>query len=162
MALVFIGLGSNLGNGRQNLQQAWQHLGTVKGITTLSLSSPYGSEPVGMITDNWFTNAVGALETSLSPHELLAAMLEIEQEMGRDRAAGRDRSVDLDILYYDDQIIQDEELEVPHPGINSRLFVLAPLAEIAPDHIHPALGLSSRQMMRVLPSPEHVEKKEWS
>lgn len=161
MALVFIGLGSNLGNGRQNLQLAWQRLGQAKGVTTLSLSSPYKTEPVGMSSEHWFTNAVGALETSLPAHELLAIMLDIEKAMGRDRAAGRDRSVDLDILYYDDQIIQDADLEIPHPGISSRLFVLAPLVEIAPDHLHPGLGLSSRQMMRALQNAERVEKSRW-
>ena len=162
MALVFIGLGSNLGDGRHNLQLAWQRLGEAKEITCLSLSSPYSTEPIGIDTEHWFTNAVGALETSLSAHELLARMLEVEKNMGRDRAAGQDRSVDLDILYYDDQIIEDAELEVPHPGISNRLFVLAPLAEIAPDHIHPALGLTSRQMMRSLQSTEQVEKIKWS
>lgn len=162
MALAFIGLGSNLGNGRQNLQQAWQQLGHTKGITTLSLSSPYSTEPVGITTENWFTNAVGAVETTLTPHELLAVLLDIERALGRDRAAGHDRSVDLDILYYDDQIIQDADLEVPHPGINSRLFVLAPLVEIAPDHLHPSLGLSSRQMMRNLQTTDSVDKTRWT
>ncbi len=162
MALVFIGLGSNLGNGKENIQQAWQRLGKTRGVTILSLSSPYKTEPVGISTDNWFTNAAGALETSLLPHELLTVMLDIERAMGRDRAAGHDRSVDLDILYYDDQIIQDADLEVPHPGLSSRLFVLAPLVEIAPDHLHPGLGLTSRQMMRALQTTDHVEKTEWT
>jgi 2-amino-4-hydroxy-6-hydroxymethyldihydropteridine diphosphokinase len=116
---------------------------------------------VGISTDHWFTNAVGALETSLSAHDLLTAMLDIEQAMGRNRAAGHDRSVDLDILYYDDHIIQDDDLEVPHPGVSRRLFVLAPLAEIAPDHLHPALGLTSRQMKMALQTTDHVEKTRW-
>ena len=162
MALVFIGLGSNLGNGQQNIQQAWQRLGKTKGITILSLSSPYKTEPVGITTDNWFTNAVGALETGLPPRTLLNVMLDIERGMGRDRAAGHDRSVDLDILYYDDQIIQDADLEVPHPGISSRLFVLAPLVQIAPDHLHPGLGLTSRQMLMALQTMDQVEKTEWT
>ncbi len=161
MALVFIGLGSNLGNGQKNLQLAWQRLGQIKGVTILSLSSPYKTEPVGITTDSWFTNAVGALETSLAPHELLTAMLGIEKTMGRDRAAGHDRSVDLDILYYDDQIIADGDLEVPHPRLSNRLFVLAPLVEIAPDHRHPVLGLSSRQMKMALVATEDVEKLQW-
>ncbi len=161
MALVFIGLGSNLGNGRQNLQQAWQLLGQTKGLTLLSLSSPYKTEPVGISTDNWFTNAVGALETTLPPRELLAVMLNIERAMGRNRAAGHDRSVDLDILYYDDQIIQDADLEVPHPGVSGRLFVLAPLMDIAPDHLHPVLGLTTRQMLMALQTTDHVEKIRW-
>lgn len=162
MALVFIGLGSNLGNGRLNIQQAWQLLGQTKGITVLSLSSPYKTEPVGIITDNWFTNAVGALETSLPPRALLTVMLDIEKDLGRDRAAGHDRSVDLDILYYDDQIIQDADLEIPHPGVSGRLFVLAPLVEIAPDHLHPGLGLTSRQMLMALQTMNQVKKTTWT
>ncbi len=162
MALVFIGLGSNLGNGRHNLQQAWQRLGQKTGVTTLSLSSPYKTEPVGIETEHWFTNAVGALETNLPAHDLLAVMLEIERGLGRDRSAGHDRSVDLDILYYDDQIIEDADLEVPHPGVSKRLFVLAPLVEIAPDHLHPRLGLTSRQMLMALQTTDRVEKTRWT
>jgi 2-amino-4-hydroxy-6-hydroxymethyldihydropteridine diphosphokinase len=162
MALVFIGLGSNLGNGLANLQQAWQRLGRTRGVTTLGLSSPYTTEPVGIRSEHWFTNAVGVLETTLAARDLLAMMLEIEKGMGRDRSAGHDRSVDLDILYYDDQVIADADLEVPHPRLSARLFVLAPLTEIAPDHLHPRLGLTSRQMLRALQSTEHVEKTRWT
>lgn len=162
MSLVFLGLGSNLGNGRANLLEAWQRLGRHEKITTLTMSSPYRSEPVGISSEHWFTNAVGVLETSLAPHDLLEVLLATEQAMGRDRAAGHDRTLDLDLLYYDDMIINQADLEVPHPRLSSRLFVLAPLTEIAPDHVHPVLGLSSRRMLRELTGSEQVEKLNWT
>lgn len=160
MALVFIGLGSNLGDTKGHVRGSWQRLGSHVGVTLLALSSPYQTAPVGMASDNWFTNAVGVLQTSLSAHELLVIMLGIEQEMGRDRSRGMDRTVDLDILYYDDDIISDGDLEVPHPQMNRRLFVLAPLAEVAPDHLHPLLQQSSLQLKRSCLGDD-VQKGEW-
>ena len=161
MALVFIGLGSNIGSGRDNIQQAWRLLGRQENILALGLSSPYLTEPVGMISDHWFTNAVGALETRLTAADLLDTMLNIEKEMGRDRGRGMDRPIDLDILYYDDDIINEPTLTIPHPEIAGRLFVLAPLAEIAPDHIHPVTQLSSSAMKRQLITSFQVKKSSW-
>jgi 2-amino-4-hydroxy-6-hydroxymethyldihydropteridine diphosphokinase len=148
MALVFIGLGSNMGDGRANLQEAWRRLGAVPGLTPLTLSRPYRSAPLGMDSSQWFTNAVGVCETKLSAPVLLERVLATEAAMGRDRGQGRDRIIDLDILYYDDLVVQGPELVIPHPEIENRLFVLAPLAELAPDHRHPLTGLSSREMQR--------------
>ena len=148
MALVFIGLGSNLGDGRANLQEAWQRLGASPGVQTLILSHAYASAPVGMASVQKFTNAVGVCETKLSPQELLAALLQTEAAMGRDRSQGMDRVIDLDILYFDDCVVQGPALSIPHPEIGNRLFVLAPLAELAPDHRHPVSGLTSREMQR--------------
>ena len=146
MALVFIGLGSNLGDTRVHVRQGWQRLGNHPDITLLAISSPYKTAPMGMESDQWFTNAVGVLQTTLSASDLLQHMLRVEEEMGRDRKAGMDRTLDLDILYYDDEIIAEAALEIPHPEISRRLFVLVPLVEVAPDHVHPILGLSSRAM----------------
>lgn len=160
MSLAFIGLGSNLGDGRLNLRNAWQKLGDYDGITTLVLSSPYLTRPVvkktwekegRQLAEQWFTNAAGVLETRLSPLELLAAMQEVESKLGRDRQKTVDRAVDLDILYFDDLISSDEKLVLPHPEIQNRLFVLAPLEELAPDRQHPATGMTTRQMRRTLP-----------
>ena len=157
---AFIGLGSNLGDGQTNLIAAWQRLGEVTGITLNRLSSPYRTEPVGMDTEHWFTNAVGEISTSLSPTELLAAMLAIETEMGRDRTLTQDRPVDLDLLYYGDLMLQSLALTVPHPQIAHRLFVLAPLAEIAPAHVHPVLGQTSLNLCSALRG-QTVERQEW-
>ena len=158
---AFIGLGSNLGDGQGNLLTAWQRLGEVTGITLNRLSSPYRTEPVNMDTDHWFTNAVGEITTTLSPTELLDAMLAIEAEMGRDRTLTQDRPVDLDLLYYGDLMIQSLALTVPHPRIASRLFVLAPLAELAPEHVHPRLGRTSLELCRALGAQTGVERQEW-
>lgn len=157
---AFIGLGSNLGDGQGNLLAAWQRLGEVTGITLNRLSSPYRTAPVGMDTEHWFTNAVGEISTSLSPTELLAAMLAIETEMGRDRTLTQDRPVDLDLLYYGDLMLQSHTLTVPHPRIAHRLFVLAPLAEIAPAHVHPVLGQTSLNLCSALRG-QTVERQEW-
>lgn len=162
MALVFIGLGSNLGNGQVNIKQAWHLLGQETDNLLLALSSPYLTEPVGMAADSpWFTNAVGALESKLSPNALLTTILSIEKQLGRDREQGMDRPVDIDILYYDDLVMNDPTLIIPHPEIAKRLFVLAPLAEIAPDHLHPVNNLSSSAMQRQLPSAFKVTKSAW-
>ena len=161
MALVFIGLGSNLGDTKNHVRTSWQRLGAHKEITILSLSSPYKTAPVGMESEHMFTNAVGVLQTTMSPHNLLQCMLSLEMDMGRDRSCGMDRTVDLDILYYDDEIIAEVDLEVPHPEMTSRLFVLAPLAEVAPDHMHPVLHQSSQQLKRLCVGDD-VQKGEWS
>ena len=161
MALVFIGLGSNLGDGCLNLTQAWKKLGELKNITPLALSSPYLSEPVGIETKTWFTNAVGVVESKLTPEEMLAELLEVEKEMGRNRLSGKDRTIDLDILYYDDVVINKPTLEIPHPEMHKRLFVLAPLEELAPDHKHPILQQTSRYMKQTLPAEYNVKKISW-
>lgn len=171
MVTAYVGLGSNLGNCRENLQQAWIRLGAVKDVKLLVLSSPYRSEPVGMASDNWFINAVGCLQTSLSPAALLAAMLDVEKSLGRKRSSGKkptDRSVDLDLLYWDDRISKDPSLILPHPEIANRLFVLLPLAEIGPEVSHPVLNKTSAEMLQDLIAKQRnsefmpqVEKSFW-
>lgn len=160
MALVFIGLGANLGDGRDNLRQAWQRLGQLAQLTPLTLSHPYRSEPVGMESKHWFTNAVGVCETRLLPDALLASLLATETAMGRDRSQGLDRVIDLDILYYDDLVMQGPELALPHPEIANRLFVLAPLTELSPDHRHPVTGVTSREMLGRV-TGQTVERIAW-
>ena len=166
MALAFIGLGSNLGNGRANLRRAWVQLGTHIGVQLLALSSPYLTKPV--IKPEWlagghklgeqpFTNAVGVLESRLAALELLQVLQQVEKFFGRDRMRSADRTIDLDLLYYDDLVQGGPELILPHPEMAKRLFVLAPLNELAPDRIHPRLGLTTRQMMQRLPVVEETE-----
>lgn len=161
MALAFIGLGSNLGDGRQNLRAAWELLACSPGVSVLALSSPYLTKPVPKpewpaagreLGPQLFTNAVGVLESRLTPQELLAVLQEVERTLGRDRARTQDRAIDLDLLYYDDLVLEGLELSVPHPELERRLFVLAPLEELAPDRLHPRLGLTTRQMRQRLPA----------
>lgn len=160
MALVFIGLGSNLGDGRVNLRHAWHRLGQLGQLTPLTLSHPYRSAPMGMESEYWFTNAVGVCETRLLPDDLLASLLATETAMGRDRSQGLDRVIDLDILYYDDLVTQGPKLDLPHPEIANRLFVLAPLTELSPDHRHPVTGLTSREMLGRI-TGQTVERISW-
>jgi 2-amino-4-hydroxy-6-hydroxymethyldihydropteridine diphosphokinase len=151
MVTAYIGLGSNLGKRRENLLRAWVKLGSGKGIKPLVLSSPYSSEPVGMESTNWFINAVGSLQTSLQPHELLAEMLAVEASLGRKRGlqgTPEDRPVDLDLLYWGDRVSHDPRVVLPHPEIANRLFVLLPLAEIGPEWRHPVSKKTTLEMLQ--------------
>jgi 2-amino-4-hydroxy-6-hydroxymethyldihydropteridine diphosphokinase len=153
MAVAYIGLGANLGNCRENLLQAWAKLGEVKGVKLLALSSPYMSEPVGMESENWFINAVGSLQTSLEPFKLLREMFVVEKSLGRKRVLNgipEDRCIDLDLLYWGDLVSDDPFITLPHPEIANRLFVLKPLAEIAPELCHPITRKTSREMVQDL------------
>jgi len=159
MVIAYIGLGANLGNCRENLRQAWNRLGKAKGVKLLSLSDPYRSAPVGMDSDNWFINAVGSLETSLEPFELLREMFVVEKSLGRKRileGIPEDRVVDLDLLYWGNRISTDPWVILPHPGIAGRLFVLKPLAEIGPEVRHPITLKTSVEMLHELLAAEEA------
>lgn len=172
MVIAYIGLGSNLGNCRENLLTAWARLGENKGIELLTLSSPYSSEPVGMKSANWFINAVGSLKTSLQPEELLTIMLAIETGLGRKRGLAdlpEDRTVDLDLLYWDNMVCNEPKVILPHPEIAGRLFVLLPLVEIGPEVIHPVHQKTSVEMLQELMKKQaikdpgtKVQKTSWS
>ena len=133
---VLIGLGSNLGDGKTILKDAWEALGVLPGIRLGQLSDPYMTAPVDMNSQHWFTNAVGSLFVTLAPQELLQVMMTVEAGFGRVRKhqsfGYHDRSLDLDMLYFGNEVIDTPELTLPHPRIGVRLFVLAPLAEIEP------------------------------
>lgn len=141
MAIAYLSLGTNIGNKRKNLITAAALLAERVG-DILALSDFYETEPWGFRSENIFLNAAVKIETSFSPQELLAMTQQIEKEMGRtEKSHGsyQDRIIDLDILMYDSSIIQTPELTLPHPLMHERKFVLEPLAEIAPDMIHPVI-----------------------
>jgi len=135
----FISLGSNLGDRRETLEAAIRALGEVPGIIVQRVSSFLESEPVGgPVGQGMYLNAAAALETTLDPFELLHVLQQIEAQFGRVRTIRWGaRSLDLDLLLFEDSIIDTPELSVPHPRLASRRFVLEPLAEIAPHAIEP-------------------------
>lgn len=139
--LVYIGLGSNLQNPLQQIKTAINDVQSLAGVTIITVSSLYQSPPMGPADQPDYINAVISLETSLSPHQLLDALQSVEQLHGRERKRHwGERTLDLDILLYGDQILDDERLTIPHPGMHERAFVLYPLAEIAPDIEIPGIG----------------------
>ena len=142
---VFLGLGTNLGNKIENLTRAIEALSLALG-TCKAQSSFLETEPWGFESDNGFLNCVVAFDTELTPLELLDTTERIERELGRTvKSTGgnyHDRLIDIDILLYGNTVIESERLTIPHPLMHLRDFVLAPLAEIAPDTVHPTLNKS--------------------
>ncbi len=152
-ARAFIGAGANLGEPIRQIRQALDELKKSPGVKFLAASSLYRTQPVGPIAQPPFINAVFALECGMSPQDLLVLLLRIEQKMGRvRRERWGPRVIDLDLLFYDDMVISEQGLEVPHPRLHERRFVLTPLAELAPDIIHPVLKKSASDLLAALPA----------
>lgn len=149
--LVYIGLGSNLENPLQQIKTALHDLQLSADINIVSVSSLFQSSPMGPTDQPDFINAVCALETTLTPHQLLDVLQFIEQLHGRVRKRPwGERTLDLDILLYGNQTVDDERLQIPHPGIKERAFVLYPLAEIAPNVEIPNVG-SLQEVLALCP-----------
>lgn len=146
---AYIGLGSNLGDRKGNVEQAVQKIGDLADTRVVKHSSLYESEPHGDVGD-WFVNSVIEIETELLPDKLLKKLREIERSLGRKRGRAKKpqpRTIDLDILFYENQIIDESTLAIPHPEVPNRKFVLAPLSELAPQLTHPALGVTVSQLL---------------
>lgn len=151
MALLFLGLGTNLGNKDENLNDALEYINKRVGSIN-SLSAFYVTEPWGFKSDNSFLNAVCSVETEKSPMQILSITKEIEKEMGRSKKSidniYSDRVIDIDILLYDDLILENQDLTIPHPLMTEREFVMRPLAEIAPELIHPKLNKKMKEFLK--------------
>lgn len=150
MAIAYLALGTNIGNKRRNMITAAALL-TERVGDVLALSGFYETEPWGFQSENTFLNAALQLETSLSPLELLKATQQIEVQMGRTQKSNgtyHDRIIDIDILLYDDLILQTPELTLPHPLMQDRRFVMEPLLEIAPNVVHPVFKKTVVSLMR--------------
>jgi|SRR5579862_600050 len=146
---VFIGIGSNLGDRRANCREARRRLGELPKSRVVKESSLYESEPHGN-AKTWFANSVVELETELPSPELLKRLKQIETDMGRKRVKGKrwgSRIIDLDILFFNNEIIDKRNLRVPHPRLPQRRFVLIPLSELAPQLIHPGLNVSVSELL---------------
>ena len=158
--IAYIGLGSNLGDRRRNLESALGALRETTGIEMIAVSMLIETEPQGPPGQDRYLNGAATIRTKLPPRGLLHTMLEIESAHGRDRTMqGRwgPRRLDLDLLLYADRIIDEPELVVPHPRMHQRAFVLAPLAEIAPDAVHPVLGVTIRALHERLITAQATE-----
>ena len=143
---IYIALGTNLGDKEKNLKEALGYL-VRKGITVCKVSGFIETRPYGVTDQPDFLNAVAEVRTEKSPADLLKVLLQIEQEMGRKRIRRwGERNIDLDLLLYDDRIIDLPDLKVPHPDMQNRDFVLCPLAQIAPEAVHPVLGKTIGQL----------------
>lgn len=155
---AYIGIGSNLGDRTAQVRTAIARLAALPGTTVAATSSLYETEPLGNAS-TWYVNAVAALDTDLEPAPLLAALLAIERTMGRTRVAAdryASRTIDLDLLLFDDRVLDEPGLVVPHRALHERRFVLAPLAELAPDVLHPALGRSIAALLANVPDAKRV------
>lgn len=145
-ATAYIGLGANLGDRERTLRRALDLLAARAGVAVDAVSTFRETEPVGYLDQPRFLNGAARLETELTPRELLAALLDVERQLGRDRSGPRSavrwgpRTVDLDLLLYDDLELDEDGLTVPHPRLHERGFVLEPLAELAPGLVVPGRG----------------------
>ncbi|HEY9676603.1 MAG TPA: 2-amino-4-hydroxy-6-hydroxymethyldihydropteridine diphosphokinase [Drouetiella sp.] len=165
---AFIGLGSNVGDRVGFVQQAMQLLKDIPRIKIIDCSSLYETEPVNREYKDWFVNAVAAIDTTLSAEELLDVCKDIEKRLAemhskeyvssrRAQEEGlRVRIIDLDILFYGDEVLETPHLNVPHQYIAERAYALVPLLEIAPNFVHPTLNKTVTQIHEALPAPELV------
>ena len=152
-ARAFIGAGANLGEPVRQIQRALGELEKSPGVRLGAVSSLYRTQPMGPVAQPPFINAVFSLECGISPQELLALLLSVEEKMGRiRRERWGPRVIDLDLLFFDEAIISEQGLEVPHPRLHERRFVLTPLVEIAPDVVHPILKKSAFDLLAALPA----------
>lgn len=157
--MIYLSLGTNLGDGAANLEQAIHHLNANQ-IEVVARSSIYQTAPRDVVDQPWFLNMVVECRTSHSPDELIRRVLDIEKQMGRDRSSAAvprgPRLIDIDILLYGDLVVQTPQLTIPHPRILARRFVLQPLLELAPDIKNPRTGVA---FATALPAVQHQEIK---
>lgn len=154
---VYLSLGSNVGDRASNLNTAIDRLRAHGEV--VAISSFYETEPVEFTAQPWFLNCAIALDTDNAPKQLLAGILDIEHQLGRQRTQNKGpRIIDIDILLFGNSIVEEPGLTIPHPAMHERRFVLEPLAEIAPDVRHPVLAQTIKELRDALPPGQAVRK----
>lgn len=154
---MYIGLGANLGDRLATLNDAIEHLATLCSVG--HVSSVYETDPVGFADQPAFLNAAIALITQRAPQDVMSNLLHIERKLGRVRTfPNAPRAIDLDLLLVDDLVIDKQSLQVPHPRLHERSFVMVPLAEIAPYVMHPVLGVSVGDLLKRLEPVSGVQR----
>ena len=159
MSIVYLSLGSNIGDRVGYIQQATSLLSANPDINIVATSSFYESEPWQMNSQNWFVNAIVQITTSLSPENLLDECQRIESQLGRPLNRGTeyiDRTIDIDILFFDNLILNNSRLTIPHKHFHKRAFVLVPMLEIAEDFVHPFFGKTVESLYEEIEEPEMV------
>ena len=152
MSKVFIGVGSNLGERETHIQRAKDCLGSVRGVRFLACSKIHETEPLGGPSGQGkYLNTVWQIETDLGPKKLMEHLMQIEQQLGRVREEKNGpRTIDLDLLFYEQEIIDRPGMVIPHPRAHERLFVLEPMAELDPDFRHPALKKTIKELLKAI------------
>ena len=145
--LIYLSLGSNLGDRAANLERAVEALAEI-GVRVLRRSSIHETEPVDILAQPWFLNCVVEVETSLGPRQLLEGLQAIEHKFGSKKLVPRGpRIIDLDILFYETAVVHEAGMEIPHPRLAERRFVLVPLVELAPEFLHPVLCKTAAELL---------------
>jgi 2-amino-4-hydroxy-6-hydroxymethyldihydropteridine pyrophosphokinase len=138
-------------------------MSSLNGVNVLQRSSLYRTEPVGLLEQEWFVNCVTKVATVLSSHSLLRVFQQIESNMGRKRTIRKgSRTIDMDILFYGHNVVEENGLMIPHPELHKRRFVLTPLCEIAPNFVHPVCGVSVKELLNSLEDKSEVVKLDQS
>jgi len=160
VAIAYIGLGSNLGRKKANIRRAVKLLSKKKDIKILKVSSLYETEPVGYVKQDWFVNTCLKAETNLSPRQLLNTLKDIEKQLKKKKKFIRwgPRTVDLDILLYDNLRLKTKDLVIPHPEMHKRAFILIPLIELEPNLVHPKKRKSILELLANLKRNKEVKR----
>jgi 2-amino-4-hydroxy-6-hydroxymethyldihydropteridine diphosphokinase len=158
MAKIYLSLGSNLRDRQENIRQALELL-EHKGVRILQVSSFYETEPLYIVDQPWFLNVAAEVQSELAPQSFFELLQQVELSLGRERKVRfGPRTIDIDILFYGNELFDHSALQIPHPRLQERKFVLVPMAELAPDFIHPVLKKSMSELLKKCSDSSKIKK----